>query len=133
VKSAHDCSEGGLAVALAECCFNPEKLFGADVRVGQASGLPDQDRKLEACATLFHEAQSRIIISVAPENFDRALSILSGRDIPFQQLGKVGGDELCIRLNGENFSWSVAELYDDWWNSIRHAVESESAEPIPSL
>src|SRR6266700_1442880 len=31
VKSAHDCSEGGLAVALAECCFNPEKLFGIDI------------------------------------------------------------------------------------------------------
>src|SRR5213082_3842518 len=31
VKSAHDCSEGGLAVALAECCFNPEKSFGAEI------------------------------------------------------------------------------------------------------
>ncbi len=31
VKSAHDCSEGGLAVALAECCFNPDRLFGAEI------------------------------------------------------------------------------------------------------
>src|SRR5256886_5884405 len=77
VKSAHDCSEGGLAVALAECCFNQEKLFGADVRVTHASGSPgdesavadlrgEEDRKRDACATLFNEPQSRIIISVVP-------------------------------------------------------------------
>src|SRR4029077_16909593 len=37
VRSAHDCSEGGLAVTLAECCFNPEGLLGAEIDVGQAS------------------------------------------------------------------------------------------------
>src|SRR5438874_2745017 len=47
VKSAHDCSEGGLAVALAECCFNPEKLFGAEVDL-KASDMP-------ATTALFNE------------------------------------------------------------------------------
>ena len=37
IKSAHDCSEGGLAVALAECCFNPDRLLGAEINVAQAS------------------------------------------------------------------------------------------------
>jgi hypothetical protein len=61
------------------------------------------------------------------------LSILPERVVPFQQLGTVGGDKLRIRVNGEVLSWPIADLYDDWWNSIRRAVESDAAEPIPSL
>ncbi|HEY2143266.1 MAG TPA: phosphoribosylformylglycinamidine synthase subunit PurL, partial [Candidatus Udaeobacter sp.] len=134
VRNAHDCSEGGLAVALAECCFNPERLFGAEIEVAHASGLRGEDRKRDACATLFNESQSRVVISVAPEDLDEAMSMLRERNIPFQQLGIVGGDQLRIQLNGEKFAWSIADLYDDWWNSIRRLVESDaSAERIPSL
>jgi len=126
VKSAHDCSEGGLAVALAECCFNPKKLFGAEIDV-DAGDMP-------STTVLFNESQSRIVISVAPENLEKTISILQERQIPFQQLGKAGGDQLRIRAGSKNFSWSVAELYDQWWNAIRLAVESDSAaEGIPSL
>jgi phosphoribosylformylglycinamidine synthase II len=132
VKSAHDCSEGGVAVALAECCFNPGKLFGAEIEVAHASRLrAEEDRERDACATLFNESQSRIVISVAPENLDKTISLLRERDVPFQQLGKVVGDELQIRINEQIFRWLVAEIYDEWWNAIRRAVEEE--ESIPSL
>jgi phosphoribosylformylglycinamidine synthase subunit PurL len=143
VKSAHDCSEGGLAVALAECCFNPEKLFGAETDcsshpVGDAEHTSKADQRnasrSEAATVLFNESQSRIVISVAPENLQKTMSILQERRIPFEQLGKVGGDQLCIRVGSEKFSWPIADLYDDWWNAIRRAVESNSAaEGIPSL
>ncbi len=124
-KSAHDCSEGGLAVTLAECCFNPEKLLGADV---------DLKTNQPAPVALFNESQSRIIISVAPNNAERAMSILRDLDVPFEQLGKIGGDELRIKVNDEDLRWSIRDLYDDWWNAIRRAVESDSAgERIPSL
>src|SRR6184192_220531 len=113
VKSAHDCSEGGLAVALAESCFNPERLFGADIALN-AGDTP-------AAAVLFNESQSRIIISVTPENLDKAIAMLRECDVPFQQLGKVGGDELQIRINQQTFRWRIAEIYDDWWNAIRRA------------
>jgi phosphoribosylformylglycinamidine synthase len=126
VKSAHDCSEGGLAVALAECCFNPEKLFGAEIHV-EAGDMP-------VTTVLFNESQSRIVISVEPENLENTISILQERQIPFQQLGKVGRDHLCIRASSKTFSWPIAELHDQWWNAIRLAVESDSAaEGIPSL
>src|SRR4029450_4339401 len=126
VKSAHDCSEGGLAVALAECCFNPEKLFGAEIDL-KAGDTP-------ATTVLFNESQSRIVISVAPEDLQGTMSILQERQIPFQQIGRVGGNQLRIRVGSENFSWPIADLYDDWWNAIRRAVESDSAaEGIPSL
>jgi hypothetical protein len=56
------------------------------------------------------------------------------RGLPFQQLGKVGGNELRIQIGDQKFAWPIADLYDDWWNSIRRLVESDSsAERIPSL
>ncbi len=143
IKSAHDCSEGGLAVALAESCFNPEKLFGAKVDcsrrpAGDAQGTMQTNQRhashSEAATALFNELQSRITISVAPENLDKAESILRERAVPFQQLGKVEGDQLRIQVEGKKFAWPVADLFDDWWNSIRRVVESDSsAERIPSL
>jgi phosphoribosylformylglycinamidine synthase II len=126
VKSAHDCSEGGLAVALAECCFQPEKLFGADIDL-KAGDTP-------ATAVLFNESQSRIVISVVAENLQKTMSILQEQQIPFQPVGRVGGNQLRIRVGSEEFSWPVGDLYDDWWNTIRRAVERDSAaEGIPSL
>jgi phosphoribosylformylglycinamidine synthase len=126
VKSAHDCSEGGLAVALAECCFNPEKLFGAEIDL--------EPGDTSVTTALFNESQSRIVISIAPENLQNTMSVLQERQIPFQQLGRVGGNQLRIRLGSEEFSWPVGDLYDDWWNAIGRAVESDSAvEGIPSL
>ncbi|MFN2541363.1 MAG: phosphoribosylformylglycinamidine synthase subunit PurL [Chthoniobacterales bacterium] len=136
-RSAHDCSDGGLAVALAESCFNREKLFGADVDLGgveAAVSAANEKRVRTPAITLFNEAQSRIVISVALENIARTLSILREHDVPFQQLGKVGGNELRIRVKEETFRWPIADLHDDWWNTIRRAVESDSStERIPSL
>jgi phosphoribosylformylglycinamidine synthase subunit PurL len=125
VKSAHDCSEGGLAVAIAESCFNPKQNLGATLKI---SG------EMPAATVLFNESQSRVVVSVAPENLDKTMSILRDANVPFQQLGKVGGDQLRIQIAGEKFAWATADLYDDWWNSIARLVESDScAEGIPSL
>ncbi|PYL52829.1 MAG: hypothetical protein DMF29_10115, partial [Verrucomicrobia bacterium] len=83
---------------------------------------------------LFNESQSRIVISVAPENLEKTMSMLGERKIPFQQLGKVAGDQLRVEIAGEKLAWPIADLYDDWWNSVRRLVESDSsAERIPSL
>ncbi|PYK92096.1 MAG: phosphoribosylformylglycinamidine synthase subunit PurL [Verrucomicrobia bacterium] len=139
VRSAHDCSEGGLAVALAESCFNPTGLCGADVDLGGAeAAVPAASSEYLAGDTpataLFNESQSRIVISVTPENLEKTMSILQKGDVPHQRLGTVTGDELRIRANTENFRWPITDLYDDWWNSIRRLVESDSsAERIPSL
>lgn len=143
VKSAHDCSEGGLAVALAECCFNPDGLFGAQINCGRrplgdaARGRQSPQRNAshsEAATVLFNESQSRITISVAPANSKKTTALLRESDVPFQQLGTVGGDELQIDFGDQKFAWPVADLYDDWWNSIGRLVESDSsAERIPSL
>lgn len=140
LKSAHDCSEGGLAVTLAESCFNPDKLFGAEidcsrrpagnVRHVHATNPTDASHS-EAATVLFNETQSRIVVSVAPGNLDSVLTMLRERDVPFQQLGKVGDDELQIRTDEQTFRWRVAEIHDQWWNAIGRAVKQD--ESIPSL
>jgi len=143
VKSAHDCSEGGLAVALTESCFNPEKLFGAEIDcsrrpVGDAKRKDKTSQRhashSEAATALFNESQSRIVISVASGNLENTIAMLRERDVPFQQVGRVVGDQLRIQVNDQKLAWPIADLYDDWWNSIRRLVESDSsAERIPSL
>jgi phosphoribosylformylglycinamidine synthase II len=132
VKSAHDCSEGGLAVALSESCFNPEKLLGAavDCRHGPM-GRRGPTSHFDVATILFNESQSRIVISVAPADSDRVISVLRQSGVPFERLGHVGGDQLRIQVNEKQFAWGIADLYDDWFNAIRRAVEEE--ESIPSL
>jgi len=109
----------------------------------RASGLPEdesavgdlrdeEDRKRDACTTLFNESQSRIVISVAPEDVEKTMSTLREDGVPFRLLGKVGGNDLRIRVNDETFRWPVSDLYDDWFNAIRRAVEDET-ERVPSL
>jgi phosphoribosylformylglycinamidine synthase subunit PurL len=133
VKSAHDCSEGGLAVAVAECCFHPEKLFGAQINCSHGpAGRSDRTSHSAVATVLFNESQSRIIISIAPSDLEKTISILRESNVPFEQLGKVATGELCIRLNGETFRWPLTDLYDAWWNAIRRAVESDT-DRIPSL
>jgi phosphoribosylformylglycinamidine synthase len=129
VKSVHDCSEGGLAVALAECCFNPSGLLGADVDL---DGVERARTSASTPQILFNESQSRIVISIATANVENTISILLKRGVPFQKLGKIGGDELRIRANHETFRWPVVDLYDDWFNAIHRAIEGET-ESIPSL
>jgi len=143
VKSAHDCSEGGLAVAVAECCFHPEKLFGAEIdcshgpagRSDRTSHPPPHSygaASSDVATVLFNESQSRVVISVAPTDVEKAISLLRDSAVPFEQLGKVSAGKLCIRVNEETFRWRIIDLYDDWWNAIRRAVQEEAAR-IPSL
>ncbi|MFY9174537.1 MAG: phosphoribosylformylglycinamidine synthase subunit PurL [Peptococcia bacterium] len=92
VASAHDCSEGGLAVALAESCIAGH--IGADVIL--------QD-DLRASSALFAESQSRIIISTPKDKYDTVLSRLKESKVPYKVLGSVGGQELSIAGSG----WKV--------------------------
>jgi phosphoribosylformylglycinamidine synthase len=118
VQSAHDCSEGGLAVALTECCFNPDGSLGADVVLSQSSE--------QVAATLFGEAQSRIIVSITAAEAEQVHQQLARAGVPHMELGTVTGDELRIRISEEDLRWSLAELHDLWFNSIRRAVEADS-------
>ncbi|MFA5355833.1 MAG: phosphoribosylformylglycinamidine synthase subunit PurL [Candidatus Omnitrophota bacterium] len=107
VVSAHDCSEGGLAVALAESCMsNPVKKIGAVVE------LPQVIRK---DALLFGESQSRIVLSVRPGNVKKLLQIAKKNKAPAAVIGEVKGSKLVV---GGSVDIPVAELHRTWRNAI---------------
>jgi len=85
-KSAHDLSEGGLAIALAECSILGEK--------GAAVSLNDD---IEASSLLFSETQSRILLTVDPNNIFAVSDVCMLFKIPFEILGKVHGKKFTIR------------------------------------
>ncbi|MDQ6860831.1 MAG: phosphoribosylformylglycinamidine synthase subunit PurL [Verrucomicrobiota bacterium] len=114
VKSAHDCSEGGLAVALAESCFNPDGLLGVAVE------LPGEARVDQL---LFNEAQSRIVISIDSEKLEQVRSRLTS--VPFHVLGEVTGDALRIKAAGQELRWPITELHDVWFHSIERIMSSD--------
>ena len=115
VQSAHDCSEGGVAVALAESCLsNREEPIGASVTL--PAGRAD--------VALFNEAQSRIVITATEANAKAALSLLESRGIAASRLGTVGGSDLKITIGSNELRWPVTELHQSWFDSIRHAMES---------
>ena len=118
VRSAHDCSEGGLAVALAESCFNPAGSLGAQIDLA-AAGRERLDQ------ILFNETQSRIVISTVPENAEKVLHFLQSRNLPAHRLGTVGGDALMLTVAGETLAWPLAQIHDDWFNAIANALCEE--------
>ena len=95
IKSAHDCSEGGLAVALAECCVSSKNTaIGVEITFpGLGTDLKSVPR---ADALLFGESQSRIIVSIAKEDISEFMSIAEKHDAPAIVIGKVGGERLKI-------------------------------------
>jgi phosphoribosylformylglycinamidine synthase II len=116
VKSAHDCSEGGFGVALAECCISGERRIGASVDFGHWPERLDQ--------ILFNESQSRVIISVGPEDSVATEKACADAEIPFGRVGEVGGSDLVISTQRETLRWNVAELYQAWYVSIERAMSS---------
>jgi phosphoribosylformylglycinamidine synthase len=85
VASAHDCSDGGLAVAVAESCIAGD--------IGFAGGLAGSGRW---DAALFGEQQSRIIMSVSPSDRETVEGICAEEGAPVAFLGQVGGDSLVV-------------------------------------
>jgi len=108
VASAHDLSEGGLAVALAESCFG--RGLGAVVNV---------ETPLRPDVALFSESQSRILLSARPEKADALLGLLAERGVVHAVLGKVEGPDLVVRVNGKDgIAAPVEELRKVWKEAI---------------
>src|SRR5262249_42017790 len=121
VRSAHDCAEGGIAVALAECCITGPQRLGAVVRLS-GTGRVDE--------TLFGEAPSRILVTVAPGDTERLMRIVGEWAVPVNVLGRVAGDRLDGQVeSGARVSLSVETLADAFENGLARALE----QPIEAL
>jgi phosphoribosylformylglycinamidine synthase subunit PurL len=108
VSSAHDLSDGGLAVALAESCISGE--LGAEVSLST---------DLRADFALFSESQSRILLSVNPEKLSALEAVLNEQGVPHQAIGTVKGNALNIQVNGKTVvNASVERLEKVWKDAI---------------
>src|SRR6185503_1297072 len=116
MRSAHDCSEGGLAVALAECCFETVGV-GAEVSIGAAAVA--HDARLNRAAALFGESASRVVISVVPADVTRVLEQASAAGVPARLIGQTGGNRLRIAVGGEMaVDTAVTEAERAWSTAI---------------
>jgi len=113
VNSAHDVSDGGLAICLAECCIlNRENLIGATINLKR-----DIDEREDIL--LFGEVQSQIILSCPPQNFPYIEKIANKNKISLKLLGKVGGENLIIKKEGKVLiSKNIKEIHKIWENSL---------------
>ncbi|HVQ38864.1 MAG TPA: phosphoribosylformylglycinamidine synthase subunit PurL [Pyrinomonadaceae bacterium] len=127
LRSAHDCSDGGIAIALAECCFSSlnRQAIGADVSLPAA--LPGgQPGSLSTTGALFSESPSRIIISFPASAHDAIESIAVEKNCPFTVIGHVGGDRLRILVGeDETVAADVRELEKVWRGSLSQRLEAE--------
>ena len=127
LKSAHDCAEGGFAVALAECCIaggsnggaqfedpatprpgRSGRWLGADVDLGSAAAVTGAAGRPDLA--LFGEAPTRVIVSCAPDKLAELDALLG--DLPHREVGRVTGTDLRCKMDAkELFAVPVSELH----------------------
>lgn len=118
IGSAHDCSDGGLAIALAECVIaNPDGMVGADVDLTAWDALPRR-------AVLFGEAQGRVVVSSGEP--ERVLQIAAGNGIPARVIGTVSEMKhgLRIRTSGTTLSIGTEVLAEAYYSAIPRIMDT---------
>ena len=118
IESAHDCSDGGLAVTLAECCFDTGAI-GADVSISR-TGI-SKNETLNTAAALFGESSSRGIVSARPGHVAAILARAAAGSVPARVIGRVGGDALRIAIDGQlAIEVAIDEAEHAWTSAIEH-------------
>ncbi|MBI3259766.1 MAG: phosphoribosylformylglycinamidine synthase subunit PurL [Ignavibacteriae bacterium] len=108
IHSAHDCSDGGLAITLAEMAINSVGSLGAEI----TSGFGD------TAVQLFGEMQSRIVVSVQPEHIDSIRVLCTENDVDCMEIGKVVFDDFSIG----SISTTVELLREEYNSALETAV-----------
>jgi phosphoribosylformylglycinamidine (FGAM) synthase-like enzyme len=123
LASAHDCSDGGLAIALAECCFSSLNRAAIGAEITLSDSLPGS---LPLASMLFGESPSRIIVSF-PASSRAALENIAEREqCPLTVIGQVGGTSLRIKLGDAEFiSAKVGDMENIWRSSLAKKLEAE--------
>jgi phosphoribosylformylglycinamidine synthase II len=120
VESAHDCSDGGLAITIAESCFSSYRrdAVGCDLRL---------EGDLSAAALLFAETPSRIVLSAVQSNVAQILELAREHVVAATVIGRTTGERLKIDLNGERvIDRRVAEVESAWRRVLPGMLEISS-------
>jgi len=115
ITSCHDCSEGGLAVAIAEMAFAGGLGVLADLK-----GLPKSSDCVALASQLFSESCSRYIVEVEPEKFNDFAKLMLG--VPFGQIGQVTEDKNLIikdSMGKTVVNASISDLKDAWQRPLK--------------
>ena len=125
LESAHDCAEGGLAVALAECCFDSGGI-GAEVAVPleEANGPSD----IDLAVTLFGEAASRIIVSVAERRADEVITRAAAAGVAAAVIGRTGGTRVRVSVDDSAvIDVSLADAEERWATGLSRYFSDRAA------
>jgi len=119
IRSSHDCSDGGLAVAVAECCFDTGGM-GAEFAIDGVDVA--RDTRLNVAAALYGESASRAVVSVVPDRVTAVLQRAAAANVPAQVIGQTGGTRLRVAVGGTSvIDLTVDEAERVWSSAIdRH-------------
>jgi phosphoribosylformylglycinamidine synthase len=121
IESAHDCSEGGLAIALAESAF--PKLVGAEIDLN-SKGLPAE-------ILLFGETASRVVISCDLKKAEIIQHIAVKWGVSADRIGRTIPEKLEVRVDGKvSVSASVSELKQMWETALTRALHADTPEHL---
>jgi phosphoribosylformylglycinamidine synthase len=116
MRSAHDCSDGGLAATVAECCFD---TIGIGAEVSVAAEQVARDPRVNTAAALFGESASRVVISAVPADVTRILERAAAARVPARVVGQTGGNRVRIAAGGDMvIDLSVDEAERAWSTAI---------------
>jgi phosphoribosylformylglycinamidine synthase II len=134
IRSAHDVSDGGLAVTLAESCFGAEGLsadvflggrsFSSDIELQEEIGASAPEGHTPAELALFGEQGARAIVSLSPASLARVTEIAAQYKVNLQRIGTVSRGEFRIQYNGSTvIHGDVNSLRKAWSQSLAAAIE----------
>jgi phosphoribosylformylglycinamidine synthase len=116
LHSAHDCSDGGFAVTLAESCFDTAGM-GAQVSIPGVEVA--RDTSLNTVAALFGESASRVVVSLAPEDASKVLERAAAANVTARLIGQTGGNALRIAVAGQTaVEISIREVERVWSSAL---------------
>jgi phosphoribosylformylglycinamidine synthase len=115
IESAHDCSDGGLAVTLAEAAFDSGGIGLSVDLPGMGAGQGDAWTNL---GVLFGEAGGRVIVSVSPESRPALEALAARSGVPATRIGTTGGSRIKIGINGQDAIDVVLSEMEQLWSSL---------------
>ena len=125
LRSAHDCSDGGAAVTLAECSF---ESGGIGFEVDMPAHVGQVPNSMRLTATLFGESASRAVVSVHPRDTASLLKLAAQLGVPARRIGKTGGARLALRVDGQDtVDCTVAEAERLWSTAIERHFAGRAA------
>jgi phosphoribosylformylglycinamidine synthase subunit PurL len=117
IRSAQDCSDGGFAITLAECCISTG--FGAQVDLPAVT--PVGAGAFADVTTLFSESASRVVISVKPDSEAELHELAARHDVPVRRIGVVRGTRIQVSVDGRTvIDEPLAEVERIWNTAIEH-------------